>query len=116
MHEHPRALVHGDGRRDVLQRGPAAVEHGDLVGARPPGAKPGDHVPELRVHLLACQQARGERVLQLADLRALVDDVDHERRARHQRGYDLLLALAVGADGGDERARRDDVAHDERAA
>src|SRR5580765_1139663 len=45
--EHARALVHGDRRRDVLQRGPAAVEHGDLVGARPPGAKPGDHVAEL---------------------------------------------------------------------
>src|SRR6267142_3855085 len=68
-----RVVVDGDRRRDVLQRRPAAVEHDDFVVTRAPRPAPHDHVGELGVHLLARHQAAGERVLQLADLGALLE-------------------------------------------
>src|SRR5919201_3109370 len=98
-----RLLVDRDRGRDVLQRRARAVEDGDLVIARAARPPPGDHVAELRVDALARDQARGEGVLELADLGALLEDVDHEGGRGHQRRLQLLLAAIVGADGGDER-------------
>src|SRR5262250_3473769 len=91
-----RLLVHYDRRRHVLQRGPRAVEHRDLVGPAAPGTSTHDDVGELRVHLLTREKARGQRMLEFADLGTLLEHVDHESRGGDQRGLDLLLPLAVG--------------------
>src|SRR5262249_13601121 len=66
-----RPFVQGDRRRAVLKRGARAVEDGDFVVARTARPPPGDDVAELGMDLLARQESRRERVLQLADLRAL---------------------------------------------
>jgi len=44
-------------------------------------------------------------VLKLTDLSTLLDDIDDQRRGREELWLDLLLALAVRADGANECAR-----------
>src|SRR6266478_1003481 len=100
-------LVDRDGRGDVLESGPRAVEDDDLVDAGAACMPADDHIGELRVHLRARHQAGGEGVLQLADLRALLEDIDDERPRCDERRLELLLALAVRPDRGDEHARGD---------
>src|SRR5919109_3190914 len=77
-------LVDHDRGRDVLQRRAGTVENGDLVIARASRPATGHDVAELGVHRVAREQARGERVLQLADLGALLQDVHDERGRRDQ--------------------------------
>src|SRR5687768_9959040 len=98
-----RLLVNGDGGGDVLQGRSAAVEDRDLVAARAARPTSRHDVTELRVHLLARHQSAGQRMLELTDLGTLLDDIDDECRGRDKLRIDLLLSLAVRADGADER-------------
>jgi hypothetical protein len=68
------------------------------------------------MHVLPGHQSGRERVLQLTDLRALLEHVDHERRRCDERRLQLLLAPVVSPDGGDEGAGRNVVPEHERAA
>src|SRR6267142_5719568 len=54
-------------------------------------------------------------MLQLAGLGALVEDIDDKRRRCGEGGVELLLPLAVCADGGDEHAGWYVGRHHERA-
>src|SRR5262245_37670047 len=99
--------VDGDRRSNVLQSSPTAIEHRDLVvscAARPAAA---DHVGKLGMHPIAREQPGGEGVLQLADLGALLEDVDDQGRGGDEPRLELLLALAVRADRGNESAWQD---------
>src|SRR5260221_412586 len=83
---------------DVLQRGAARIEHGDLVVARAPGLERRDDLAELGMHVGARHRARVERVVQVADRGALLRDVGHQLAVREERRIELLLVLAVGTD------------------
>src|SRR4030095_14247838 len=106
-------LVDGDRRRDVLERRARAVEHDDLVGAGAAWMAADHHIGELRMHLRARHEVGGESMLQLADLRALIEDIDDEGHRRDERGLELLLALAIRADRCDEHAGADVSSRDE---
>src|SRR5687768_8524051 len=109
-----RLLVDDDRCGHILKGRARAVEHGDLVGARATGAAPDDHLGELCVHLLARQEAGVEHMLQLADLRTLLEHVDDQRGGGHERRLELLLAAVVRADRSDEGAGADVRLHHER--
>src|SRR6185503_489339 len=107
-------LVDDDCRRDIMQRRPRAVEDGDLVVAGTPGAAADDDIAELRMNLCSREQAGGQDMLQLADLGTLIEDIDDERRRGGEGRLELLLPLAVRADGGNKHAGRDVGRHHER--
>src|SRR5919108_4199768 len=110
-----RLLVDGDRRRDVLESRAAAVEDGDFVAPRATRSAPSDDIGELRVHLLAGHESAGERVLQLTDLGALIDDIHDDRGPGDEHRVDLLFPLTIGAHGGDERPGCDVTGHHVRA-
>src|SRR5262245_25141846 len=112
----PRPPLDRERRREVLEGGAGRIEDRDLVARRAPGPRAGHDLGELGVDLLASHQAGGERVLELAELGALRERVDHQRRAGDEPRIELLLAMVVRADGGDERARPDVLDADEVTA
>ena len=101
-----RAPVDHGGCGDVLQRDAAGIEKDDLAFALSTGLAPGHDLAELGVHLAAGHDARVQRMVQIADRRALLEAVDDHPGGAEQGGIDFLLVLVVGADGGDEAARR----------
>src|SRR5205085_4429954 len=67
----------------------------------------GDDLIERGADVLAAHDAGGERVMEIAEVSALLEIVDDDGRGAEERGCDLLFVLVVGTDGGDEDARRD---------
>jgi hypothetical protein len=66
--------------------------------------------------VLAGETARVQRVVQIPDLRALLEAVGHHGRSRRERRVDLLLIAVVCADCRDEGAGTDVVRRQERGA
>src|SRR4030095_5151638 len=95
-------LVHDDRRGDVLQRGPGAVEDRDFLATGPTGPAPPDDVDWLGVALLARHQAARQHMVELADLRTLIEHIDDHGGAGHQSRLELLLGRTVRAHRGDE--------------
>src|SRR5882757_2415761 len=104
-----RLLIGIGGGRDVLDAGAGAVEQRDLVLALAPVLAPGDQLAELAMDIARAHRAGTDRVVEIAHHRALCADIGDHLRVRHQRRADLALPGIVGADRGDERARRDVV-------
>src|SRR5439155_27243269 len=98
-----RLLVHRRGGGDVFQGRPGRVEDGDLVVRRASGFHAVDDLRQLGVDVFAPQEAFSNRVLELADLDALVDRVRDDFAARKDREFQLLLPGTVGPDRGEER-------------
>jgi len=63
---------------NILERGPGAVEDHSL-GARSTPDNPTAHeTREIAAHIVARQHTRVERVMELADRRALLEEVDED--------------------------------------
>src|SRR5258705_5179148 len=101
------SLVDGDRRGDGLMRRGRAVESCDLVDVGAPWVAVNNNIGELCLYSRACHQTSGEGMLQLANLGALIEDIDHKRRGCDEAGLELLFALAVRAHRGDEHAGDD---------
>ena len=99
-----RPLVHEHGRRGILEGNSRAVENDRLVLPLPAGDLPGNDIGEIAADVLAPQQSRGDRVMELAEGGALVELVDDQPASGQEPRIELLLLRAVGAHGGEERA------------
>jgi hypothetical protein len=77
------------------------------------GGAPGDDRREIGAHILAGHGTCHDRVVQIADRGALLENVDDHGASRHRSRRDLLLVLAVRSNGRDEAARREivDIEH-----
>ncbi len=75
----------------------------------------GHDLAELGVDVGSGHRSGGDRVVQVADRRALLGEIGHEFAARQQCRIELLFVLIVGPDPGDERSGADHRARDEPA-
>ena len=91
------ALVHELCGGDVLKRGPRAIEDNDLVVALAPRSPAGHHVGQLGVHVHSSHHTQLERVMEVANGGALVEQIDHDGAGRQQRRLDLLFLFIVRA-------------------
>src|SRR5439155_4373150 len=98
-------LVDQRGGSHVLKRGAGAVEDGDLRRRGAPWLAAGHHLTELGVHVRASDPPCLDRVMDLADRDALIEDIGYHLRGRQDRRIELLLVGAVRPDGSDERSR-----------
>ena len=105
----------GGRRGDVLERHAGAVEDDDLVG-RPAARLPsGDDLAELGGSLPREEPGR-ERVVEIAERRALLGDVGDERGGGEEVRLDLLLVFVVRSDGGEKRPGAEKTAEDKGSA
>src|SRR5256885_17243986 len=73
-------FVDDHGRGDVLEGGSGAVEQGDFLRRDAAGLSSGAELRELGVDAGPLDRPTGERMVQLADLGALVEAVGHDLR------------------------------------
>ncbi len=99
-----RTPIDCDGGRDVLQAHAGAVEQGDRARVAASALAAGQDLAQRGVHVLARHGAGGEGMVQVADLRALLQRIDDHQTAGVQLRVDLRLVGIVGADGRDESA------------
>ena len=90
-----RRLESPAGRRRPPPRRPAAPcrsnrKRSSLPRAR--GLEPGDDLAQYRVHVAARHRAGGERMVQVADHRALLGEIGHQLAGREQSRIELRLA------------------------
>src|SRR5262245_59614258 len=100
----------------VLQGDPCGVEHRDLVVALPALELAADHLADLACDVLLRDEALAQRDVDLAVRDALADVVDEQPAALQDRRVQLLLALEIGAERREVRARRDPCIVDDPAA
>src|SRR6266511_3156747 len=117
-HSAPVRGVHDEVRHGgVLHPDPGQVRDRDLVVPLATRLDAGGDLAELRVDVLAPHRAGLDRVVDLAEPRALVEAVrDHLVRLLEHADLELLLLGPVGADRGDVHSRPHPVGAHERFA
>src|SRR6185437_4017608 len=77
-----------------------------LVVRRTPAGPTRDEITQLGFDIRNSHDAAIQRVMQFADVRALLGDVGEDSSAAHNFRIQLLLVRTIRAYGGHERARR----------
>src|SRR5919204_2534684 len=87
--ERTRLLVDDDGGGHILEGSARAVEDGDLVGPRASRAPPAHDLRELGMNVVATEETGRERVLELPDDRALLENVGDDSGGGDERRVEL---------------------------
>src|SRR6185312_5552420 len=91
----------------VLECSAGRIENGYLVARGTPARPTGDEITKLGFDIRNRQDAAVQRMMQLANVRALLRDVGEDAGACHHFRIQFLLVRTICAYCGHERARRD---------
>src|SRR6266852_3545659 len=111
-----RTPIDCDGGRDVLQAHAGAVKQGDRARVAASALAAGDDLAQRGVHVLARDGAGGEGMVQVADLRALLQRIEAHEPAGLQLRVDLRFARIVSVDVRDEGAAPHEIGPEVGAA
>src|SRR5512145_2106621 len=92
---------------DILEGHAGAVKDDDLLGVEPARMGTGHDVTQLRSDRRRVKASSRERMVQVADGRALFEYVSDDDGVDQEFDVDLMFVRVVRANGSHERARHD---------